>query len=123
MGSLRLKLEVVTSAKDTSKMPKVVEIRSTKGYTVEIQSLQGEKLNMGQIITNHCSLERDKNGVSMTCIDNCIMERDKNSVVMTCIDKLCTGKATLECDSGSVTIRRESGTWTRLLSKVTILCR
>ena len=40
MGSLRLKLEVVTSAKDTSKMPKVVEIRSKKGYTVEIQSLQ-----------------------------------------------------------------------------------
>ena len=40
MRSLRLKLEVVTSAKDTSKMPKVVEIRSTKGYTVEIQSLQ-----------------------------------------------------------------------------------
>ena len=50
MGSLRLKLEVVTSAKDTSakdtsakdtsKMPKVVEIRSAKGYTVEIQSLQ-----------------------------------------------------------------------------------
>ena len=28
----------------------------------------------------------------------------QNSVVMTCIDKLCTGKATLECDSGSVTI-------------------
>ena len=45
MGSPRLKLEVVTSAKDTSakdtsKMPKVVEIRSAKGYTVEIQSLQ-----------------------------------------------------------------------------------
>ena len=40
MGSLRLELEVVTSAKDTSKMPKVVEIRSAKGYTVEIQSLQ-----------------------------------------------------------------------------------
>ena len=40
MGSLRLELEVVTSAKDTSKMPKVVEIRSKKGYTVEIQSLQ-----------------------------------------------------------------------------------
>ena len=65
-----------------------------------------------------------QNGVSMTCIDNCIMEKDKvmllkhmtlyhndqiiimqNSVIMTCIDKLCTGKATLECDSGSVTIR------------------
>ena len=101
---------------------------------------------MGQIVTNHCSLERDKvknfvsfvkhrtpriakckitqNGVSMTCIDNCIMEKDKvvllkhmtlyhndqiiitqNSVIMTCIDKLCMGKATLECDSGSVTIR------------------
>ena len=40
MGSLRLELEVVVSTKDTSKMPKVVEIRSAKGYTVEIQSLQ-----------------------------------------------------------------------------------
>ena len=29
----------------------------------------------------------------------------QNSVIMTCIDKLCTGQATLECDSGSVTIR------------------